>query len=267
MILGLQFFSYRMIQAGRERAVIQQMLRDGERQYAHSKELIDMVNRSVHDLKHTLRALRTMQESDRMAFVEETERNLEQYQQLVHTDNEILNTILAEKSLYCQSRGIRFACTLGKTELSFVSMPDLYTLLGNAIDNAVEGVTRLEEGEKRVVQLSIQTGGGCVSSRPITTMRAGFSWNTVCPAPPRRTRQPTVTGCAASAIWPKNMAAHECELPGAGVCSAGHLCPSPLPESCENALFCRAFFCARMPILPHSANCATCLALPVLPVL
>lgn len=162
LILGLQFFSYRMIQAGRERAVIQQMLRDGERQYAHSKELIDMVNRSVHDPKHTLRALRTMQESDRMAFVEETERNLEQYQRLVHTDNELLNTILAEKSLYCESRGIRFTCTLGKAELDFVSVPDLYTLLGNAIDNAVESVIQLQEEEKRVVQLSIQTSGGCV---------------------------------------------------------------------------------------------------------
>ena len=62
-----------------------------------------------------------------------------------------------------EKEGIRLACSLGHLELDFLSLPDLYTLLGNAIDNAVEGVRNLPDPEKRVVQLSIQTSGGFVS--------------------------------------------------------------------------------------------------------
>ena len=163
MILGIQYLSCRNILAQREQAVIHQMLRDGERHYTHSKELIEMVNRSVHDLKHTCQALRTMDESERLAFVSELEQNVAMYRRLVHADNEAVNTILVEKTLSCEKEGIRLACSLGHLELDFLSLPDLYTLLGNAIDNAVEGVRNLPDPEKRVVQLSIQTSGGFVS--------------------------------------------------------------------------------------------------------
>ncbi len=62
LILSVQYQTLSAVRSGQERVVIEQMLRDSGRHYAYSKELIDMVNRTVHDLKHTLRALRQADE-------------------------------------------------------------------------------------------------------------------------------------------------------------------------------------------------------------
>ncbi|MCD8086119.1 MAG: ATP-binding protein [Clostridiales bacterium] len=156
MVLGIQHSSVQMILYSREQAEIQHMLQDGERNYALSKELIEVVNRSAHDLKYTLDALKTEEGESRQQLIRETEKNVHQYQQLVHTDNEALNTILTEKSLLCDKREICFTCSLDDVNLDFLSLPDLYTLLGNAIDNAIECVSQISDPKKRVISLTIQ---------------------------------------------------------------------------------------------------------------
>ncbi|MCD8366622.1 MAG: GHKL domain-containing protein [Clostridiales bacterium] len=163
MILGIQYSSVQMILYGREQAEIQQMLHDGERNYALSKELVEVVNRSAHDLKYTLNALKMEEGAERQRLIHETEQNIHQYQQLVHTDNEALNTILSEKSLLCDKREISFTCSLDDVNLDFLSLPDLYTLLGNAIDNAIEGVSQIPDPKKRVISLTIQRHHGIIS--------------------------------------------------------------------------------------------------------
>ncbi len=166
LILSVQYQTLSAVRSGQERVVIEQMLRDSGRHYAYSKELIDMVNRTVHDLKHTLRALRQADEGERRRFIGETEASLQEYQRLVYSDNEVLNTILAEKAFACERRGIRFSCSVDGAQLGFLSVPDLYALLGNAIDNAIEGVEGLPDPDKWVVSLTIrgQSGFVCIQT-------------------------------------------------------------------------------------------------------
>ena len=149
------------------------MLRDSERYYTHSKELIDLINRTCHDLKHQLQALRQVSDEERQQFIEATNQNIQLYHQLVNTDSEVLNTILAEKSLYCSNRRIRLSCAIDSVRLDFVSVPDLYTILGNAIDNAIECVSQLADAEKRVISLTIQSRNSFVS----------IQTNNYCPGP------------------------------------------------------------------------------------
>lgn len=173
LILGIQYISFRMALASQEQAVIGQMLRDSERYYTHSKELIDLINRTCHDLKHQLQALRQVSDEERQQFIEATNQNIQLYHQLVNTDSEVLNTILAEKSLYCSNRRIRLSCAIDSVRLDFVSVPDLYTILGNAIDNAIECVSQLADAEKRVISLTIQSRNSFVS----------IQTNNYCPGP------------------------------------------------------------------------------------
>ncbi|MCI9288580.1 MAG: sensor histidine kinase [Oscillospiraceae bacterium] len=162
LILSVQYQTLAAVRSGQERAVIEQMLRDSERHYTYSRELIDMVNRTVHDLKHTLRALRHTDEGERQRFIGETEASLQEYQRLVYSDNEVLNTILAEKAFACERRAIRFSCSVDRARLDFLSVPDLYALLGNAIDNAIEGVEGFPDPDRRVVSLTIRSQSGFV---------------------------------------------------------------------------------------------------------
>lgn len=156
LMLCLQYGSLRATRSGQERVIIERMLRDSAAHYALTREMVEHINRTCHNLKHSLNALKTVSEEERQSFIEETEQSIERYHQLVHTDNEVLNTILAEKSLYCDNRNIRLSCAVDCAALDFMSVPDLYALLGNAIDNAIECVDRFENPDRRIVSLTIR---------------------------------------------------------------------------------------------------------------
>ncbi len=163
LILEVQIVTLIALRFARERTVINQMLRESQMRFGMTREMVDRINRTCHDLKHNLEVLKTIDSSRRWAYIEETETDIERYQQMVFSENEILNTILAEKSIYCQNRNIRLTCAVDGASLDHISLPDLYALLGNAIDNAVEYVARLEDPEKRQISLTIRSQGGIVS--------------------------------------------------------------------------------------------------------
>ena len=162
MVLGLQYANFQAALMGRERAATEQMLLEGARHWNLSRELMDNVNRSVHDLKHALRALEQLPVERRGEFVNDTTAYIRGYESLVYSDNEVLNTVLSEKALLCERRGIAFSCTVGTVDVGFVSTPDLYVLLGNVVDNAIEAVERVSDASRRAITLQVQGQAGLV---------------------------------------------------------------------------------------------------------
>lgn len=153
--LQIQYSVIRAIIRTRETAILENMLRGSERYYELTKEHIAIINRKCHDLKHQLKALERAAEDERTEYIREARNSVNFYQHLVYTDNEALNTILAEKGLFCQEKGIDFRCAVDDVDLSFIRLPDLYALLGNAIDNAIEYVQSQESPEMRIINLRI----------------------------------------------------------------------------------------------------------------
>ncbi len=157
LILGIQYANFKSTVATREQAIISRILQDSATHYTISKELIDLVNRNAHDLKHQLKALKNAPDDLKNDFINEQMSHIEEYQNLVFCDNEVLNTILAEKSLYCSSQGITFSCSIKKANLDSIDVMDLYALLGNAIDNAIECVTQFEDDNKKVISVNVSS--------------------------------------------------------------------------------------------------------------
>ena len=155
LILANQYSLCRVSLETKEKAALAQMQTDSARFYTISKELIDTVNKKSHDMKHILNALEHADSSERARFIRETRSEIEEYQQVVKTDYEGLNTILAEKSMYCQNRGIGLNCVVGEIPEEVISALDLYVLLGNAIDNAIEEVQKFADHEKRQIDVLI----------------------------------------------------------------------------------------------------------------
>lgn len=147
----------------KEKVVLAQMKADSARFYSISKELIETVNRKSHDMKHALNALEHADTKEQKSYINETRKEIDAYQQMVHTDYEELNTILAEKSIYCESQKITLNCVISDIPDNVVSALDLYILLGNAIDNAVESVTRLFDDKKRVITVNAGRIGSFIS--------------------------------------------------------------------------------------------------------
>jgi hypothetical protein len=103
--------------------------------------------------------VRDHMDAERAAQLRETRRAIDFYDAVVHTGNEALDTLLTEKSVYCANRAIRLSCTVTSARLGRIELVDLYTLLGNAIDNAIESAEKLSDSERKVISLNVSDRG------------------------------------------------------------------------------------------------------------
>lgn len=159
MMQIILWYIYNRTSLQAENEVIRRLARERKNQFEFSKENIDMINRKTHDLKHQLQALALATDDERRKQIEETERTIGFYDAVVKTGNEALDILLTEKSVYCANRQIRLSCMVNTKQLSKISLVDLYTLLGNALDNAIESVERIEDPQRKIISLSILDQG------------------------------------------------------------------------------------------------------------
>lgn len=134
-----------------------QRLHKQERQhYMLFKENVDYINIKCHDLKHQIRRIaRAGKVED--SVISEIENAVMIYDSDVKTGNETLDIILTEKRLVCVKNQIVFSCIADGEKLGFMSDADICALFGNALDNAIEAVCRIENAEKRSISLTVKT--------------------------------------------------------------------------------------------------------------
>ena len=153
------YLTYQTLTLRSEKQIISRMMQERQAQYEFSRENIEMINRKAHDIKHQLMALEFASSEARSRQLKETLEAVDFYDSIVKTGSEALDTILTEKSVYCRNRSIRLSCTVNTTHLDRMEIVDLYTLLGNAIDNAIESVEKLSDPDRRTISLVIRDQG------------------------------------------------------------------------------------------------------------
>lgn len=126
-----------------------------QEQYQISRENIALINQKCHDLKHQIYALRNVDGAQRKQYLDEIAESVQIYEAMVQTGNEVLDTILTEKSLYCKEHDITISCVADGAQMDFINTVDLYAILGNSIDNAIEAVGKFEQKEKRQIDVLI----------------------------------------------------------------------------------------------------------------
>ena len=126
-------------------------------QYEMSRENIAMITRKCHDMKHQIEALiQTESHSQRRRnFIEEVQDMIQVYDSDVHTGNEALDTILMEKGLYCKVHHIDWTCVADGKLLEFMDVVDLFTVMGNALDNAVESVEKRDKDQYKSIGVRV----------------------------------------------------------------------------------------------------------------
>lgn len=135
------------------------LLWEKERQhYEQSKRAIDTINIKYHDLKHMLRDLKLPQEE--IAAIESA---VQVYGGQVRTGSEALDILLTENTLQLEEEGITLTYMGNGGDFGFMSTMDVYSLFGNAVNNAVEAVRRVKDPEKRIINIVTERKGDLVS--------------------------------------------------------------------------------------------------------
>ena len=163
LLLALEFDVFQRSALEREREVTRQLERERERQQRASQENVDLINVKCHDLKRQVSALRTLGSSEeRDRSIDELERAVMLYDSAVRTGNHAIDTLLTERSLLCQARGVELTCMVDGTALEGMGVVDIYAFLGNAVDNAIEAAEKVEEPDGRLVSLRVGRQGSLV---------------------------------------------------------------------------------------------------------
>lgn len=141
---------------------VQRILKEEQKQYEIVKQNLDTINIKCHDMKHQLRSIRAAGAQIDSQAISEMEQALSVYESVVKTGNETLDLILTEKNLMNSDKDIQITCIADGAQLNFMSPADMYSLFGNALDNAIESVLELGKS-KRNVSLFIKRVGNMVS--------------------------------------------------------------------------------------------------------
>lgn len=124
-------------------------------QYVLAKENIERINLKCHDLKHQIRHIGESA-SVEPGVLKELEHTISIYDSNIQSGNTALNTILTEKQLLCGERGIKLTCLADGATLAFMRDEDIYSLFGNALDNAIEATLQLDDADRRVIGLKVK---------------------------------------------------------------------------------------------------------------
>lgn len=139
-----------------ELSVMQNVLQNQYLQYQQSKESIDLINYKYHDLKHQIAVLRAEEDPQkRRAFLDEMEEEIHRYEAQNKTGNQVVDTILTSKNVTCEQNGISLNCVVDGKLLDFMDTMDICSILGNALDNAIECEKKIENPEKRLIHAAV----------------------------------------------------------------------------------------------------------------
>lgn len=151
----------REMRVRRELEAMQNIFKNQYLQYQQSKESIDIINRKYHDFKHQIAALRAETDEERRnAFLDEMEQDIKNYEAQNKTGNQVLDTLLTSKSLYCARKHIGLTSVVDGKLVDFIYTMDLCSIFGNALDNAIECELKIEDPAKRLIHLSVSAQKG-----------------------------------------------------------------------------------------------------------
>lgn len=155
-ILYAHHLQCRELRVLRELEAVQNVLQKQYQQYQMSRDSIDLINRKYHDLKHQIMVLQGEPDAEqRETYLDQMEAEIRTYEAQNKTGNQVLDTVLTSKSLYCAQHGIGLTCVADGALLDFMEVMDLSAVFGNALDNAIECEERIADPEKRLIHVSV----------------------------------------------------------------------------------------------------------------
>lgn len=160
LALSVQLVLFRSIDLQHENDTIRLLWQEDQRQYEITKKTIETINIKHHDLKRRLSDITALLSEDDIRSIEDA---VNAYDSKIKTGNEALDVLLTKNSLLCKAEGIVLTYTGNGSDFSFMSMMDVYSLFGNAVDNAVEAVRRIEDPERRFIDIVTEKHGKMVT--------------------------------------------------------------------------------------------------------
>lgn len=159
LCLIMQFQLCRQAELAQEMEMVRMLWKEDSKQLAERKETIELINMKCHDIRHKLEDYHFPLTDGE---VSELQSLVNIYDQSYHTGSRTLDVLLVDRALLCEKNHIQLSFMGDGGCLTFLSEAEVYSLFGNALNNAVKASCEVEEA-KRQISLIIQHSGDLVS--------------------------------------------------------------------------------------------------------
>lgn len=129
-----------------------------KKQLEISKENMDYMKILAHDLKHELNESTLLISKDK---VNELNRRIAAFGNSIKTGNDILDLVIAERTLIVQKENINLSIIADGSVLSNMKQSDCYSLFMNIMDNAIDAVKELPK-DQREISLAVRESMGMI---------------------------------------------------------------------------------------------------------
>lgn len=142
-----------------KRIVVEQQLKITQRFYADMLQRQEETRSLWHDIKKYVLAIETLiAENKTKDAKSQTKQIIDAYEQIRYTvdsGNVIVDSILNHETIWAKQNNIRLHLDLWISSEFSVSATDLYVILGNTIDNAIEACTHLSDINQRTINIKL----------------------------------------------------------------------------------------------------------------
>ena len=161
LILTVQHEQLREAALHSELAELDGVLHRQYEQYKQSKENIRLINRRYHELKMQIAAIRAERDHAKQdVALAAMESGIRQYEAENKTGNPVLDTLLTAKTMECQQESITITSVADGRMLHFLTIRELCTIVGVALDSAIAAVRTQPDPEKRLIKVAVYSQGG-----------------------------------------------------------------------------------------------------------
>lgn len=129
-----------------------------KKQLEISKENMNYMKILAHDLKHELNESTLLISKDK---VDELNRRIAAFGNSIKTGNDILDLVIAERTLIVQKENINLSIIADGSVLSNMKQSDCYSLFMNIMDNAIDAVKELPK-DQREISLAVRESMGMI---------------------------------------------------------------------------------------------------------
>lgn len=169
--------SFKVVENAQENMIIKATLGSKIRQKEMTEQNISFINMKCHDLRKELRRLKGKKDcltDEDFALLEES---LNFYDSSISTGNIDVDALIQDKLIYCNSVGIEFTALVDGEAFSEIAPSDVYFLLTNIIDNAIEAVEQTDAKEHKVIALTASKRQGVLFIEQSNYFKGQLSFN------------------------------------------------------------------------------------------
>ena len=143
-----------------EALIIKTTLNSKVRQQEMMENNIQFINMKCHDLRKQLRNMRDRKDKLTNEDFSLLIDSLNFFDSSVKTGNVDIDALIQDKLIYCNSVGIEFTSLIDGEAFKSLTPSDVYFLLNNIIDNAIEATEQIKNKDNKVITITASLNQG-----------------------------------------------------------------------------------------------------------